>query len=1733
MRKTVASSAFKGASTAMNSNVFQLQSEGAKKGQFKDTMDALKVLASTEFKKDIAYLEPMFKKLEQPVIPKPIKPEATSVRRDSTGKETTVKTDEVDFDIYREKVKSYISLEMRLENTTRALYNIVWGQSSRLLQNKLRSKKDFEQIDDKGDVVSLLREIRKISHQAEDSVCVYDSLDEVLRRFYTYVQSPEEDNATHLVRFREFIDVLDHFEVDMFQDTCLINYEKDLDKKLGRSADTDENLKKRVKNKQLGTCFLRRSNMRLYSGLMRSLRDQFLHGFDVYPKSVEEAYTLLQNHSSSKRMERGRPAPQSDAKPGGLPKRPTVNVIPRDDLRSGTQHAQRAPAEAQEPPKTDKANLPDAVAGADGNINVNVKCYNCNKRGHYANNCPLESAATQHFMTDNQITDQTSGNEDFEFGFQFMGTKTTNHVDKMSILLDTGSNVSVFNNKQYLTDIRKCDHSFPVHTNGGVFETNEVGDLPHFFPVYYNPSSMLNILSFAEVKQRYRITMDTANDDSIIVHIHEGHTLEFSEVKTGLYLLNRKCFNTINKKVTAYSHLSLVSSNKNNFTTRQIQGAERARLLYKNINMPGYTKFVKLIQNNYFRDSPVTTEDVKRAIFIYGKDTATLQGKATRQPSAPTSIINPVQLPKSIRDFHNKVPVSVDIMLIQSIPFLTSISGTTYRFRTVEPIFKARPNKQDLSECITNVQRTYTNRGIQVSQINADNEFECLRGDLGPTTLNTVGAEEHVGEIERSIRTIKEGTRTVIHSLPYTHYTRAMVSGLVIRVTQGLNELPANDGVSKELSPQTLIMGSPPPSYKDLTELAFGDYVETAQGATKSTTTSRTMGAIALFPSRNSSKSWYFMSLGTGAIIHRYSWDKLPASEDVLSRVRELALKQKQPRISKNFKYEWKAGSEIQDLPEENIEEEQVDEQTAAVELPTSESDGTLTSSIEKIRRNESTEPQIMESAQEEDDSLSHDPDAQNQELAEVENSVDQTIEVQDQITEEEQETSVYVPDSVDGENEVSNISIPIASEVEAREDNELSENEVEEEPQVSTQELQEASRSARTVVEELDNENERPSRSRPSIDYRAWHKYGRKQMMNMKGSKPSRVTKNKSTSKDMFRGVMRVMMAQIQAISEHEDLSIKEGIKRYGHYAVESVLAEYGQLKDKSVFKPKYANTLSIEERRNSLNLITFMKKKRSGKLKTRACADGRKQRLYIKKEEASSPAIHLESLLLTMMVDAHEGRDVATADISGAYLLADMKDYVLVRLEGESADIMCKVDPAYQKYRTYNKKGKPVLYLQLVKALYGCLQSALRWYETFVCKLKDMGFTINPYDPCVANAEIEGSQCTICWYVDDTKISHINPEVVTKVIEEMESAFGKMEIKRGRNHVFVGMDFTLTEDHKLSISMKEYVDECIEAFEEVDRKLEGKANTPAKNGLFIVTEGEEELDERKSEYFHHVVAKLLYVAKRARLDIDLAVSFLCTRVSRSTTEDWEKLRRLLLYLKGTLLMPRILGADRLDTVRTWVDASYGTHNDMKGHTGGAMSMGTGVFNVKSTKQKLNTKSSTETEVVGVSDYLPWVVWTKMFMEEQGRKIKSNILYQDNESAIRIEKNGRKSCREKSRHIHIRYFFVTDLIKREELSVEHCRTEKMVSDFYTKPLQGHLFRDMRDFIMGAAPLPVEERVEKQSSTEKKEEIIKKEDSMDLREKDNLKSILRKSTDNESVMKKVTYADAVKSTMWE
>ena len=139
-------------------------------------------------------------------------------------------------------------------------------------------------------------------------------------------------------------------------------------------------------------------------------------------------------------------------------------------------------------------------------------------------------------------------------------------------------------------------------------------------------------------------------------------------------------------------------------------------------------------------------------------------------------------------------------------------------------------------------------------------------------------------------------------------------------------------------------------------------------------------------------------------------------------------------------------------------------------------------------------------------------------------------------------------------------------------------------------------------------------------------------------------------------------------------------------------VTKELKQFNVYNVFKLLYADKLSNEEKSKALSSLIFLKKKRDGNAKARSCANGSVQREHVANEEAAAPTVALESVFVTATIDAKEKREVVTTDIPGAFLYADNKDYVIMKMNGSLAELMVKTDPnIYRKYVTI-KKGRQV---------------------------------------------------------------------------------------------------------------------------------------------------------------------------------------------------------------------------------------------------------------------------------------------------------------------------------------------------------------------------------------------------------------------------------------------------------
>jgi hypothetical protein len=331
------------------------------------------------------------------------------------------------------------------------------------------------------------------------------------------------------------------------------------------------------------------------------------------------------------------------------------------------------------------------------------------------------------------------------------------------------------------------------------------------------------------------------------------------------------------------------------------------------------------------------------------------------------------------------------------------------------------------------------------------------------------------------------------------------------------------------------------------------------------------------------------------------------------------------------------------------------------------------------------------------------------------------------------------------------------------------------------------------------------------------------------------------------------------------------------------------------------------------------------------------------------------------------------------------------------------------------------------------------------------------------MANKLVNKKQMTVRWHVDDLMISHVDKGEILKFVKCIKDIYGDNLVKNvGKVHDYLGMTFDYAFGGEVQINLCKYLSSIIADFPE---QITGVSATPAADHLFKVREDGKKLSKEQADAFHHTMYQLLFAANRARQDIQTAVSFLTTRVQAPDEYDWGKLKRVLKYLNGTRYLKLILSADAMNFAIHWyIDGSHQIHEDCRGQTGSLVTFGAGAVSSSSNKQKSNTKSLTETEIIALHDKLSDVIWMRYFVECQGYTIDECIIFQDNMSALSLEKNDQMSSSKRTKHIKAKYFLIKDFNDAGEVDLRYFPTGEMWADVLTKPLQGQLFRDMRAF---------------------------------------------------------------------
>ncbi|KAG7373108.1 hypothetical protein IV203_033832 [Nitzschia inconspicua] len=310
-------------------------------------------------------------------------------------------------------------------------------------------------------------------------------------------------------------------------------------------------------------------------------------------------------------------------------------------------------------------------------------------------------------------------------------------------------------------------------------------------PVWYHPDGIANILSLRNLSKHYRITMDSAVSNGLRLHKPDGSTFDFFPSETGLYHVDSKLFGSHHDM---WSFVTTVKDRAAVYTKRQLEEAQRARRM-QNIIMHPSDQQLSDVAIHHLRGCPVTKHSIRVASDVFGPNLGSLKGKTVHRPSSHVQPhTDPV--PPEILARHRDVTLATNIMFVNKIPFLITVSRNI-RFVTITDVL----NRQlpTIEKELLKIVRLYELRGFRIASMLCDPEFEELR----PTFpfLNPCSADEHVPEVERMVRTIKDRVRSNYVTLPFRHIPRLMVKRLVANAVLWWNALPAPDSVSDVHSP--------------------------------------------------------------------------------------------------------------------------------------------------------------------------------------------------------------------------------------------------------------------------------------------------------------------------------------------------------------------------------------------------------------------------------------------------------------------------------------------------------------------------------------------------------------------------------------------------------------------------------------------------------------------------------------------------------------------------------------------------------------------------------------------------------------------------------------------------------------------------------------------------------------------------------------------------------------------
>ena len=453
--------------------------------------------------------------------------------------------------------------------------------------------------------------------------------------------------------------------------------------------------------------------------------------------------------------------------------------------------------------------------------------------------------------------------------------------------------------------------------------------------------------------------------------------------------------------------------------------------------------------------------------------------------------------------------------------------------------------------------------------------------------------------------------------------------------------------------------------------------------------------------------------------------------------------------------------------------------------------------------------------------------------------------------------------------------------------------------------------------------------------------------------------------------------------------------------------------------------------------------------RFKARLVAQGYSQVKGVDYEEVFSPVARNTSVRsLLALANAHD-LEIHQMDVKTAFLNGSL-DCEIYMSQPEGF-----VDP-----------DRPNHVCKLKKSIYGLKQSARCWNTTLDEYLKSVGYHKNNADGCIYVKSVKEANDRISFvilgvYVDDIIPVSNNPALLKAEKAALCERFEMVD--QGEIHYLLGMSIKRDrESRTLTISQTNYVEKVLRKFGMENCK---PVSTPLEPGRKFqqLSEGDEPFDVQT---YQQAIGCLTYMSTATRPDIAAAVGVLSQYMSRPSKDHWIGVKRVLRYLKGTLMYGLKFSAyEEEPELFGYIDADWAGDVDTRRSTPGyVFQIGSSTVSWSSKKQATVAKSSTEAEYVALSSAAQEAVWLRILMGDLGRQMDApTTIYEDNQGAIELAKNVKYHNRTK--HIDICHHFVRERVVSNEIQVIYCPTGDMIADIMTKRLARLAFEKLRDLL--------------------------------------------------------------------